>query len=143
MLTINGRKVIFFIVCQYFSADSPRSDSQTLLYANRILQQGNLLSCANIPQVASHTLLYAFIYYILWQVYLLSCANNSQLQDIRYCLLIINCCKLIFYHVVQQMFEPLKYECKYIKTFRRCSSLKLYSTLTRVMLYKLRCHAHI
>ena len=64
MLVINCSKVIFFIVCYCFIPAS-----RTLLFANRVLQHG----------------------------YLLSYANMSLSQAIRLCLLIINCGKVIVY----------------------------------------------
>ena len=48
------------------------SDSHTLLYSNHVLQRGILLSCANM----------------------------SLPQAIRYCMLIAFCSKVIFYHVL-------------------------------------------
>ena len=65
MLIMYCSKGLFYLVLIYFPAAS-----HTLLYANHLLQQGNLLSFVIFP-AASHTLLYAN--YVLQQGIVLSC----------------------------------------------------------------------
>ena len=67
--------------------------SHTLVYANRVLYQGNPLSCVYISlrQAIRCCVL------IISKVILLSGANIFLLQVIRCCVLIIYCSKVIFY----------------------------------------------
>ena len=93
MLIMYCSKVLFHLVLIYFPAAS-----HTLLYANHILQQGNLLSFGNMSllQAIRCCMLIMYCSKVLFYLVLIYFPAASYC-----CMLIIYCSKVIFYRLVK------------------------------------------
>ena len=117
MLVINSSKEIFYhMLFKYFTAAS-----HTLLFATNVLQHNNVLLCANISLLQAKRLLIVYCsllifyhvcyvlaarYILLYAYYKLQQGNLYRVIIFPCCKLyivlwlIINCSKVIFYHVL-------------------------------------------